>query len=294
MNISTPSEQQLLLAGYILGDLNVEESHAVEQLLSSDPALQLELAELQASLDQVYGQETAPPPALKASVLAAADLAAAGQTARSFTAQSSSESASRELDSRISEPRVSDLRLQQPADSPGALSRFPKKILLIATGLLAVLSLYLGSQNYRLQQALRAIEAAQIASEQIGDAELVTYSLDATENAAENEQDSSVELSVDSDRLSAVLEVSGLPTLPDNQVYALWTVIDPSAPATKDTKNAILTAVFTVDEVGNQIEKIVLPNVFRDRTQVRAIAITVEDATSPQDHDASPILIHRL
>ena len=28
MNTSTPSEQQLLLAGYILGDLDVEESRA--------------------------------------------------------------------------------------------------------------------------------------------------------------------------------------------------------------------------------------------------------------------------
>ncbi|MGB3786700.1 MAG: anti-sigma factor, partial [Phormidesmis sp.] len=173
--------------------------------------------------------------------------------------------------------------------------RFQKEMLLIVTGALTILSLYLGSQNYRLQQALKAVQATQVASGQTdGAAELVTYSLDKTENTTEAEQNSSVELSVDSDRLTAVLEVEGLPTLPDDRVYALWTVAAADAPATKDAKNAILTAVFTVNEAGNQIEKIVLPGVFRDRTQVQAIAITVEDAASPQDHESSPILIRRL
>ncbi len=305
MNISNPSEQQLLLAGYILGDLDVEESHAVERLLLRDPSLQQELAALQSSLDQVYGQETTPPAALKASVLAAAE-----ETVRASATRSSAASIPPLAHTSLvptpsaptppafieSAPKALDSRTQRPADLPGVRSQFPKKLLLIATGVLAVLSLYLGLQNYRLQQALREIEAQQVAAgEQAnGDAELVTYSLDATENATENEQASSVEISVDSDRLTAVLEVRGLPALPDSQVYALWTVIDPSAPATKDTKNAILTAVFTVDEAGDQIEKIVLPSVFRDQTQVQAIAVTVEDAVAPQDHDASPILIYRL
>ena len=82
--------------------------------------------------------------------------------------------------------------------------------------------------------------------------------------------------------------------MPADRVYALWTVTAADAPATKDDKNAILTAVFTVDEAGDQIEKIVLPGVFRDRSEVQAIAITVEDASAPQAHESSPILIYQL
>ncbi|MEM8503991.1 MAG: anti-sigma factor [Cyanobacteria bacterium P01_D01_bin.1] len=283
MNTSAPNDaqnnardneqefEQLLLAGYVLGNLDAEESRALEQLLSSDPALRQELAALQMSLDTVYGQEVTPPPALKASVLAAAEQAVPSPIESSANSYSvSSRSATESL----------------------------QRLLLIATGVLTALSLYLGVQNNTLRQALREtkLEQAAIESENGLDSatELVTYSLDPTENATENEQTSSVELSTDRDRLEAVLAVRGLPTLPEDQVYALWTVVPADAPITKDAQNAILTAVFTVDQAGNRSQEIVLPAAFRNRTQIAAIAITIEDAEAPEAHESSPILIHRL
>lgn len=297
MNTSVPSEQQLLMAGYVLGDLDVEESLAFEQLLSNNPALQQELIELQASLDTVYGQEIAPPPALKASVLAAAEQAmqtpvqssiAQSPIYPSAAAQPSVERTPLSEPERIGLERIG---LTNPAEAP---ARLTSKFLLLATGVLAVLSLYLGSQNYRLRLALREVQLEQAAESVDSAAELVTYSLDTTENATEDEQTSSVEISIDRDRLEAVLAVSGLPPLPEGQVYCLWTVIPADAPVTKDAKNAVLTAVFTVDETGEQTREIVLPSVYRDRTPVEAIAVTVEDADAPQDHESSPILIRRL
>ncbi|MBE9060716.1 anti-sigma factor domain-containing protein [cf. Phormidesmis sp. LEGE 11477] len=290
MNISSPSEQQLLLAGYILGDLNADESQAFEQLLANDPTVQQELAQLQSSLDTVYGQEVAPPPALKASVLAAAK-----QSTRSSVSQRSRDNLLVATGSASTGLEPANTESTSSIDSSKAAVKFQRKILLLVSGVLAALSLYLGSQNYSLRQAVEALQAEKAALEQTeNDAELVRYSLDATENATGSEQTSSVEISVNRDRLTAVLDVKGLPVLSEDQVYALWTVIPEDTPATKDAKNAILTAVFKVDEAGNQIEEIVLPSVFREQTQVEAIAVTVESADAPQDHESSPILFRQL
>ncbi|EDX85914.1 hypothetical protein S7335_3617 [Synechococcus sp. PCC 7335] len=291
MNTPTPSEQQLLLAGYILGDLDAEESQAFEQLLSSDPTVQQELIELQNSLDAVYNPEITPPPALKASVLAAVE-----QSIQTSTPQSQAE------DQPLSSPdsvstglAVGNTESANPTNSSRTAVKFQRKILLLVSGFLAALSLYLGSQNYSLRQAVETLESEKAALEQTDDAaELVTYSLDTTENATVDEQTSSVEISVNSDRLTADLEARGLPVLSEDQVYALWTVIPEDTPATKDAKNAILTAVFRVDEAGNQIEEIILPAVFRDQTQIEAIAVTVENADQPQAHESSPILFRQL
>jgi anti-sigma factor RsiW len=71
MTGSVPSEQQLLMAGYILGDLSPEEAVAFEQLLATDPSLMQELAQLQQALDLAYGVEVQPPPHLRTSILKA-------------------------------------------------------------------------------------------------------------------------------------------------------------------------------------------------------------------------------
>ncbi|MEO1621344.1 MAG: anti-sigma factor, partial [Cyanobacteria bacterium J06632_3] len=86
----------------------------------------------------------------------------------------------------------------------------------------------------------------------------------------------------------------GLPTLSPDQVYVLWTVVKPNTPATTDHKDAILTTVFTVDDSGNQTQEIALPSVFEDVNSVKAVAISIESSTAPEEHEASPILIKRL
>ncbi len=67
------AEQQNLSAGYVLGDLSPEESRLLEQLLADNPSLQNEIAELQHSLEQVYGEEILVPASLKSRVLAASN-----------------------------------------------------------------------------------------------------------------------------------------------------------------------------------------------------------------------------
>jgi len=70
---SMPSEQlQLLIAGYVLGDLSPEEIEEFEQLLANDPAIAQEVAQMQKALEISYAPpEVAPPSHLRAAILEA-------------------------------------------------------------------------------------------------------------------------------------------------------------------------------------------------------------------------------
>lgn len=260
-----PEDQQLLMAGYVLGDLSLEESQQLEQLLRAEPRLQTDLAQLQATMEVAYGAESSPPARLKESILAAVDQPAL------------------QNDRMLDVPRRPSSRRLTPSRRPRAVS-WAMGGLGVAAALLAVA---LGVQNYTLRQALRAPQpapTAQPAPEQL------TFTL----NAADDSQSGEVVLSVNPEQLTGELEAQGLPPLPTDKVYALWTVVAEDAPVTTDSKNAILTAVFTVDETGSQSEQITVPSVFSDRSSLKAVAVTIEDAAAPQEHQSDPLLIQRL
>lgn len=69
-----PSEQvQLLIAGYILGDLDPNEAAEFERLLVADPTIMQEVVQTQRALDLAYAPaEVAPPPQLRNTIIAAA------------------------------------------------------------------------------------------------------------------------------------------------------------------------------------------------------------------------------
>ncbi len=85
-----------------------------------------------------------------------------------------------------------------------------------------------------------------------------------------------------------------MPALPPDKVYVLWTVLKKGAPFTTDKKNAILTEVFGVDAKGNVSKQITVPEAYRTKDLIAAIAVTMEDATAPQKHAGAPILIVKL
>jgi len=270
MSISNPSDRELLMAGYVLGDLDLEESLAFEKMLKADPTLQKEIAQLQMSVEQVYGEEEVlPPPALKASVLAQTSL-------------------------RLQSSTTMQQRDSSQADVSSSPSGISKKLILLGTGLLATATLYLSMQNYRLQQAVQTLQNELAVAEQRDiDSAVKVYRLDATENAVNLGEASLVELAIGADNV-ATLEVEGLPTLPDDKVYVLWTVTPEGATATTDDKNAILTTVFDVDVEGDRTQELFLPGVFQELSNVAALAITIEDAAAPQKHESSPILKYSL
>lgn len=68
-----PSEcEQLLIVGYVLGDLSPAEAMLFAELVADNPELMEEVTKTQQALELTYpSPETAPPPKLRASVLAA-------------------------------------------------------------------------------------------------------------------------------------------------------------------------------------------------------------------------------
>ncbi|WP_235927020.1 anti-sigma factor [Gloeocapsopsis dulcis] len=243
-----PSEQlQLLIAGYVLGDLSPEEIEEFEQLLANNPAIAQEVAQMQKALEMTYAPpEVAPPSHLRAAILDA----------------------------------------NQHQNKPLSIAR-PQRSFSWAQTMgvaAAVLIAALGISNYRLWQSLHALQT------EVQQAEPLTFVL----QAQDTNVSASATLTVDPSTLEAELNAQNLPKLPPGKVYALWTVLQQGAPITTDDKNAILTAVFGVGANGNALENIEVPQVYRNRDLVTAVAITVEDASAPQRHEGAPVLIVRV
>ncbi|MEP0873760.1 anti-sigma factor [Trichocoleus desertorum AS-A10] len=141
--MSMPSEElQLLIAGYVLGDLSPEEAAEFERLLRQDPAIAQEVAQMQNALEMSYAPpEVTPPSHLRSVILDKAQVAGAEMNTQ-----------------------------------PAFRSR---KTLSWRSGLevaAAVLIVALGINNYRLSQALQTSQA------ETQRYAALTYILDATES----------------------------------------------------------------------------------------------------------------
>lgn len=161
------------------------------------------------------------------------------------------------------------------------LPRWAKPLGILAALLIGILSL----SNYFLWRSLQTQQA------RLQSVEKLVFSLEPTDNINLSSQ---VVVMVDPETLRGTLIVEALPPLEPGKVYVLWTVLTPNAPFTTDTKGAILTQVFTVPATGEQAQPIILPRAFQDPSLIKAVAVTIEDASAPQRHESPPILIEKL
>ena len=280
------SEQQMLIAGYILGDLSSEEALSFDQLIKADPHfVEAELAQLQQSLELVYGEETAPPGYLKSRTLSAVAQSNSQSSAQS-SARSNSQFSARSANARSN--RLSLKERERETATVGYRFSFPGWVIggigLATVGLIVAM----GLQNYGLRRSLQALQGAP--TEQPA-AESLTFALAPVEGVASGE----ITVVVDPAKLSGVVKAKNLPPLEANKVYALWTVVAADAPVTKDSKNAILTAVLPANAASSEAQQIAVPDVFRDRALIQAVAVTIEDAAAPQQHQGSdPLFIQKL
>ncbi|WP_126147674.1 anti-sigma factor [Synechococcus elongatus] len=268
----TPEQIELLVAGYVLGDLSPEEADELEQLLQEDPDLWVAVSEAQIALEQSFGiEEQAPPTYLKQSILSAAEVLQQAAVASDRTPES--------------RPAVLPSIPASPAPSNVIpLSRWRRGLGAAA----AVVIAGLGISNIILWQSLQSLQVSRRTTDQ----NPLVFTLERTPLAPS--PDASVQVVVDPKDLEATLDIKNLPPLADGEVYVLWTVVKPNAPVTTDDKDAILTQVFRVDAQGQFSQRIAVPPVFRDRGLVQAVAVTIENAKAPQKHLAKPILIQRI
>lgn len=262
---SMPSEQiDLLVAGYVLGDLDAEESEEFQRLLAADPAIAQEVARLQNALELSFAlSDITPPDHLRDAILnasqATADPSPTLQREGAISSERNSVGNVRSLANRIAGRQVLEL---------------------VAAGLIIAL----GVNNYQLRQSQ---QSQQMLQTPVQPQNRLTYALRSTTP----DLPASATVAVDSERLKATLTAKSLPPLPPGKVYALWTVLKPGAPFTADPKNAILMNVFQVDAEGNASQSLAVPDVYRSREWIAAVAVTVEDAAAPQKHQSEPILV---
>lgn len=249
---SMPSEDlQLMVAGYVLGDLDPDEATEFEQLLDSNPAIAQEVAQMQKALELSYTPiEVEPPAHLRLAIMNAG----ATKTRPWHTSPASSQKSGRNSSSW--------------GRAMGAVA--------------AVLIVALAVNNYQLRQTLQATQIEQF--------DTLTYSLEGTETA----EAASATVVVNPNTLEAELSATNLPPLPSGKVYVLWTVVEQGAPFTTDAKSAILTEVLDADAEGNIIQTMTVPEVYRSRELVSRVAVTVEDAVAPQNHEGKPVMITSL
>lgn len=250
-----PSEcEQLLIAGYVLGNLSSSEAALFKEILADNPELIRQVAELQQALSLAYEFPEIPPPAeLRAKILA----------------------------TEVNEPITTITRHNKNSRNRLAfpLVKLPWLKVLGAFATAAIIGL--GIANYRLWQTLQtaALEAPVFKQ--------LVYTLRGTQRA----KGGVVILSVNPNGLEGQLEVANLPPLPSDRVYVLWTVVGKDVPFTTDNKGAILTAIFQVDEDGTLSRNIVVPGVYQTSQAIKKVAVTIEKRSAPQSHQGSILLV---
>lgn len=257
-----PDELDLLMAGYVLHDLSEEEALQLAEVLRQGEG-QAAIQEMQALLEAAYfSAERTPPPYLRQRLMDAAQAA-------------------------IAPSPLSTSRLPNQLPSEHPLPRWVS----VAGALAAAVIVALSVSNYLLWRSHRVLARESLRLQQ-AQQEALTLVLQPTELS--NGQSATVQVNIDPSNLRGTLSIENLPPLAPGQVYVLWTVLDPNAPFTTDDKNAILTHVFTVDAATARNESVIFPQAVQDLDVVQAIAITIEDANSPQRHESAPILIQQL
>ncbi|WP_052055210.1 anti-sigma factor [Myxosarcina sp. GI1] len=244
--------EQLLVAGYVLGNLNPVEAALFKEILAENPELIQQVAEFQQALTLAYeSPEVALPNGLKAKILAAVPDESANTRAN--------------RNSRVKLLGLPKLKL-------------PWFKVLGAIAAAAIVGL--GIANYRLWQTLQtaALEAPVFRQ--------LVYTLQSQE--AEGPV---VIFSISPDRLEGRLRAFGLEPLPADRVYVLWTVVGKDAPFTTDNKGAILTAVFHVNEDGTLSRNIFVPEVYQTSQAIQKVAVTIENKSAPQAHLGSILLV---
>ena len=245
-----PEYEQLLIVGYVLGNLSSAEAMLVEELLVDNPNLIQQITEVQEALELGFAfPEVDPPPSLKNTILTA-------------------------YETKSSQPKLEAIALPAiPPKVPKPQTPWVKIWAAIATAIVAGL----GIANYRLWQTVKTANITNTQSDRL------VYLL-----RGENlDRSATAKLIVNRDRLNATLTVEDLPPLPPEKAYALWTVIGKDVPYTTDEKGAILTAVFQVDGSGEFTREIAVPQPYLEPRTIKKVAITVEDVSAPQAHQGS-------
>jgi anti-sigma-K factor RskA len=252
------TEDQLIIAGYVLGDLDPEAMARVEQRLAADAALSAEAHAMQVSLwSMPQGMPMiTPPPRLRDKILMAN--ASANAT-----------------------PAPVEPVLRSPSIGWGK----------ILAGLAMLLALLLAADNFRLRQALsfaQRTETDRVAAilQQRTETDRVAALLRRPSSrlvALKGEKDAAGTLLFTPGKWQEVIvSLGNLPPLPPDQIYRMW--------LTLANDQTIACGEFNTDAKGSVFVKLTPPQLPPKGVKATGIYVTVDGVNTPLNPDGDRVM----
>lgn len=264
---STPlsEEEQMLAAGYVLGDLSDDEQHQLESLLQERPEMQREIKALGASLRSLpHGLSTvAPPPDLEARILAAYDA-----TLESAAA-----------------PEALTLSTAPPSPSPSLNTRPSFPWSKIIAGVTTLIALLLAANNAQLRVQLANTLDQESESQRIAEilqrsnSRLVALEgLDETNTATAG----GTLLFTAGQWQEVVVSLSNLPPLPVDQVYRMW--------LTLENGDVLFCGEFNTNSEGQVSVRLTPPETPPEGVKTTGLFVTQDASSAPLDPSGLPVM----
>ena len=244
------TEDQLMIAGYVLGDLEPEDMARVEQRLAADAALSAEVRAMQVSLwstPQGMPMMT-PPPQLRDKILIA-----------------------NALDNVTPDP-------VKPAWRSPAISW--SKIL---AGLALLLALLVGADNFRLRQALSFAQQTETAPQTNDPAAALLQRPNSRLVALKGSKDAAGTLLFTPGKWQeVVVSLGNLPPLPPDQIYRMW--------LTLANGQTLPCGEFNTDAKGSVFVKLTPPETPPKGVKATGIYVTVDGINTPLNPGGDRVL----
>lgn len=252
-----PKSVDPLAAGYVLGDLDRQETELFEQRLATEPELAQEVSRLRDVLEEVlYGlNEVKPPQQLRSAIL---------QSATSSTLSST--------------PLPTLPRLAQSATARQPTSRRrPLPWNKIMGSIAALFMVAIGIDNYQLRQELSRTQEVSALLQQ---SETRLFSLQGMETAKQAQGSFVLNL----EQQKGVLAVQHLPAPPAGKVYRLWAVVD---------GDKIPCGRLRVNHQGTVLEKFSMPADFYE-AGISSLLVTLEPSETARQPVGPTIMASRV
>jgi anti-sigma-K factor RskA len=253
-----PKSVDPLAAGYVLGDLDREETEIFEQRLATEPELAQEVSRLRGVLEEVlYGLNEVKPP----------------QQLRSTILQSVPSSTQAPIPLSPTLPRLGQ---SATAKQPTSRRR-PLPWNKIMGSIAALFMVAIGIDNYQLRQELSRTQEVSTLLQQ---SEIRLFSLQGMETAKQAQGSFVLNL----EQQKGVLAVQNLPAPPAGKVYRLWAVVD---------GDKIPCGRLSVNHQGTVLEKFSMPADFYE-AGISSLIVTLEPSDSARQPVGPTIMASRV
>ncbi|MEM9566968.1 MAG: anti-sigma factor, partial [Cyanobacteria bacterium P01_E01_bin.34] len=263
---SLSDQEQLLVAGFVLGDLTAEEAARLEELAATNPDIRREIGAMQASLELMpQALPLATPPAHLRQRIVTTELITIDPAAESATPSGKSASTVE----TVAPPAAVDTPPSQALSRPSTLTLRSRSILKWLAALVALFALLLAVDNFRLRNQL------QLAQEQNLNrvAEILqqpTSRLIALEGG-QNEATGTL-LFTPGNWSEVIVSLGNLPPLPPDRIYRMWLSLD--------NGDVILCGEFNTEANGSVFVRFTPPESPPEGVKATELYVTQEELNS--------------